>query len=134
MRTALLFLTVLALSSPAAADTATDSARVLLEPLLPAGSNIQEIKASGSRIEIRGHAASNAGVSAFLRGIDSSAELERPELMEVAMDGNQVRYVISLTMPCLADSSCKSPVPAKQTVHKCTVNGVVTFQASPCPG
>lgn len=133
MRTALLFLAVLALSSPAAADPATDSARVLLEPLLPAGSNIEEIKASGARIEIRGHAASNAGVSAFLRSIDSAPELERPELMEIAMDGSQYRYVISLTMPCLSDSSCKSPAPAKQTVHKCTVDGVVTFQASPCP-
>jgi Tfp pilus assembly protein PilN len=133
MRWASLTLLALALGSVATADTATDSARVLLEPLLPAGSNIQEIKANGTRIEIRGHAASNAGVSAFLRSIDSSPELERPELMEIAMDGNQYRYVISLTLPCLADKACKGSAPAKQTVHKCTVNGVVTFQATPCP-
>ena len=133
MRKTLLLLIALAVSAAAAADPPTDSARVLIEPLLPSGSNIEEIKASGTRIEIRGHAASNAGVSAFLRSIDNAPELERPELMEIAMDGSQYRYAISLTLPCLADSSCKSPAPAKQTVHKCTVDGVVTFQASPCP-
>lgn len=123
-----------ALSSVASADPATDSARVLLEPLLPSGSSIQEIKASGSRIEIHGYAPSNASVSTFLRSIDGSPDLENPELMDIAMDGSQSRYAISLTMPCLADSSCKKPAPAKQTVHKCTVDGVVTFQAAPCPG
>ena len=133
MRWAFSVLVALALSSLAAADTAIDSARVLLEPLLPAGSNIQEIKPDGTRVEIRGRAASNADVSTFLRAIDNSAQLERPELVEVAMDGRQVRYVISLTLPCLADKNCKGPVPAKQTVHKCTIDGVVTFQATPCP-
>lgn len=132
MRGSLLTLMLLASSSLAAADTASDSARALLEPLLPAGSHISEIKASDTRIEIRGQTASNTDISTFLRRIDSSADLERPELMEIARDGSQYRYVISLTLPCLADSSCKSPVPAKQTVHKCTVDGVVTFQASPC--
>jgi Tfp pilus assembly protein PilN len=111
-------LLALALSSVAAADTATDSARVLLEPLLPAGSTIQEIKANGTHIEIRGHAASNAGVSAFLRSIDSSPELERPELMEIALDGNHYRYVIGLTLPWLADKACNSSAPAKRTAHK----------------
>lgn len=134
MRKTLLLLIALALSAAVAADPAADSARVRLEPLLPSGSNIEEIKASGDRIEIRGHAASNASVSDFLRGIDNSPALERPELIEIAMDGSQYRYVISLTMPCLANNSCKGPAPAQQTVHKCTVDGVVTFQASPCPG
>lgn len=133
MRRVWSLLMAVALSSVAAADTASDSARALLEPLLPSGSSIQEIKASGSRIEIRGYAPSNTSVSTFLRSIDGSADVESPELMEIAIDGSQSRYAISLTMPCLADSSCKKPAPAKQSVHKCTVDGVVTFQASPCP-
>lgn len=130
MHKTLMMLLTLVLGAPAMADPTTDSARRLLEPLLPAGSNIAEIKASGTRIEIRGHAAS---VSTFLRSIDSSTALERPELMEIAVDGSQHRYVISLSAPCLANGSCgPTPAPA-QTVYKCTVDGVVTFQATPCP-
>ena len=132
----MLLLLALASMSPAIGQDAARSegiVRDLLMPLVPSGVVVVQIEVDGARAKVSGQTASNSQLSQFLRSIDSSPDLEAPELMEIAKDGSQYRYAISLTLPCLADSSCKSPAPAKQTVHKCTVDGVVTFQATPCP-
>ena len=129
---ALLMIPLLLLSAVAAAGD-QDTARGLLESLLPSGVSISEVKANDSQVEFSGRAASNQLLSSYLRSLDSSPHMERPELLEIAADGGQYRYAIRVTLLCLVNASCPAPTtPKRQSVYKCTVNGVTTFQATPC--
>lgn len=121
------------LMSAAAAASDQDTARGLLESLLPSGVSISEVKADQSQVEFSGRAASNQLLSSYLRSLDASPHMERPELLEIAADGSQYRYAIRVTLLCLINASCPAPTQSKrQSVYKCTVNGVTTFQATPC--
>jgi len=57
---------------------------------LPDGVYLDSIEQKGTRLEIKGSAESNTRVSAFMRNIDKSAWLERPDLevVEVKTGGN----------------------------------------------
>ncbi|MBL8245312.1 MAG: PilN domain-containing protein [Rhodanobacteraceae bacterium] len=109
-------------------------ARGLLEGLLLPGVSIAQVKVSDTEVEFDGRSSSNTVLSDYLRMLNGSPQLERPELLEIAAEGGQYRYAIRVSMPCLANASCPAPAqPKRQSVYKCTVNGVTTFQAQPCP-
>ncbi|MBK8070045.1 MAG: PilN domain-containing protein [Rhodanobacteraceae bacterium] len=128
---ALLMIPLFLMSAAAASDQ--DTARGLLESLLPSGVSISEVKADQSQVEFSGRAASNQLLSSYLRSLDASPHMERPELLEIAADGSRYRYAIRVTLLCLINASCPAPTkPKRQSVYKCTVNGVTTFQATPC--
>jgi type IV pilus assembly protein PilN len=55
---------------------------------LPDGVHLSSIKQKGTRIEIKGSAESNTRVSAFMRNIDKSDWLEKPELEVVEVKKN----------------------------------------------
>jgi len=55
---------------------------------LPDGVYLTSIKQTGQRIEIKGSAESNTRVSAFMRNIDKSEWLEKPELEVVEVKKN----------------------------------------------
>ena len=115
---ALLMIPVLLLSAVAAAGD-QDTARGLLESLLPSGVSISEVKANDSQVEFSGRAASNQLLSSYLRSLDSSPHMERPELLEIAADGGQYRYAIRVTLLCLVNASCPAPTtPKRQSVYK----------------
>ncbi len=110
-----------------------DTARGLLQGLLLPGVTIAQVKVSDAQVEFDGRSSSNAVLSDYLRMLNGSPLIESPELLEIAADGSQYRYAIRVTMACLADSSCPAAQPKRQSVYKCTINGVTTFQAKPCP-
>ena len=57
---------------------------------LPDGVYLTSIKQSGQRIEIKGAAESNTRVSAFMRNIDKSEWLEKPELEVVEVKNREL--------------------------------------------
>ena len=132
MRILTIIASLLGASVAHAADQ--DTARGLLEALLLPGVTIGQVKVSDTQVEFDGRSSSNAVLSDYLRMLNGSPQIERPELLEIAAEGSQYRYAIRVTMACLADSSCPAATqPKRQSVYKCTVNGVTTFQANPCP-
>ena len=52
------------------------------------GVHLDSITQKGTKLEIRGSAESNTRVSAFMRNIDTSAWLERPDLQVVEVRGS----------------------------------------------
>lgn len=54
---------------------------------LPAGVRLTSIKQTGRKIEIKGSAESNTRVSAFMRNIDKSKWLDKPDLEVVEVQG-----------------------------------------------
>lgn len=56
---------------------------------VPEGVHLTSVKQTGTRIEIKGMAESNTRVSAFMRNIDSSEWLEKPELEVVEVKSTQ---------------------------------------------
>lgn len=124
----------LLLSASVAHAADQDTARGLLEGLLLPGVTIGQVKVSDTQVEFDGRSSSNAVLSDYLRMLNGSPLIEGPELLEIAAEGSQYRYAIRVTMVCLADSSCPAATqPKRQSVYKCTINGVTTFQAKPCP-
>lgn len=58
---------------------------------LPDGVYLDSIKQTGDKIEIKGRAESNTRVSAFMRNIDKSTWLEKPDLRVVEVKGGNDR-------------------------------------------
>ena len=54
---------------------------------LPDGIYLRSLKQSGTKVTLVGYAQSNARVSTLMRNIGSSPSLEKPELVEIKVDG-----------------------------------------------
>jgi type IV pilus assembly protein PilN len=87
-----------------------------LAKLMPEGVVLKSLKQSGLRIELRGQAQSNARVSTLMRSLDSSAHLEKPQLVEVkagSVEGRRVgdfTLIVTIERPKPpAEESVKSP-------------------------
>lgn len=140
----LLCLLVLApLAQAQAEDRAPNEAalRHVLVRLVPSGLSVTGIKIEGMRATISGRAKDNSQISDFLRNIDASPVLETADLQEMMRVNEQSEFVLSTNVQCPAPGSALDPCEAstssaspQQSVYKCTVDGVVTFQSTPCPG
>jgi type IV pilus assembly protein PilN len=58
---------------------------------LPDGVYLSSVKQKGNKLEIKGAAESNTRVSAFMRNIDKSPWLEKPDLQVVEVKGDGVK-------------------------------------------
>jgi type IV pilus assembly protein PilN len=58
---------------------------------LPDGVYLDSVKQTGNKLEIKGSAESNTRVSAFMRNIDKSQWLEKPDLQVVEVKGDGTR-------------------------------------------
>lgn len=111
-----------------------------LQPMLPPGVAILDTRVEDGRAIVAGTSPTNALVSQFMRNLDSAAEFRAPELRQIRMDGGRMHYDIAVTIDCAAGGKlgggvlCAKPAKAG-SMHRCRVNGVLTFQGTPCrPG
>lgn len=116
----------------------TQSVTAALRGLVTPGVTIQQMRQEGEAYIFSGASASNAALSDFMRKAMASPGLANVELREIAQEGTQYRYEMSLEVDCSVPGAGKSgaacAAPAKaQSVHKCRINGTLTFQAAPCP-
>jgi Tfp pilus assembly protein PilN len=123
-------------SRPATATT--QSVTTALRALVTPGVTIQEVRQEGDVYIFTGASANNTALSDFMRKTMDSPGLTDVELREVAANGSQYRYEISIKVDCgipgAARSGAACAAPAKaQSVYKCRINGTLTFQAAPCP-
>jgi hypothetical protein len=119
---------------------APDKVYNALQPMLPSGVAILDTRVEDGRAIVAGSSPTNALVSQFMRNLDSAAEFRAPELREIRMEGGRMRYDIAVTIDCAAGGKlgggvlCAKPAKAG-SMHRCRVNGVLTFQGTPCrPG
>ncbi len=112
-----------------------------LVALAPAGVSVSVARIDGDVVSIVGTAQRNAQVSDFLRALTTSTDFRGVELAEVSMGGGGVSYRMSATIACangLARSGrllCAAPPGRTDAIHRCRVDGTLTFQAAPCaPG
>jgi hypothetical protein len=130
---------VLAQDAPPPAPVATmQSVTAALRALVPAGVTVAELRQEGDEYVFTGASATNAVLSDFMRKTMSSPGFSDVELREIAQAGSQYRYEMSIEVDCSAEGASKPGAvcgaPAKaQSVHKCRINGTLTFQAAPCP-
>jgi hypothetical protein len=136
----------LAMPSFVVAETATMPARTFtpqqvsnaLQPLVPSGVSISEVRVERNTVVVTGTSPSNTVLSQFLRNTTETAEFERVELRSIEQQGSASRYEMSLEIDCSAQpaakpgSLCGAPAKA-QSVYKCRIDGTMTFQATPCP-
>lgn len=127
-------------TAPAPASHDPDKVYNALQPMLPPGVSILDTRVEGGRAIVAGTSPSNALVSQFMRNLDSAAEFRAPELREVRMEGGRMRYDLAVTIDCAAGGKlgggvlCAKPAKAG-SMHRCRVDGVLTFQGTPCrPG
>lgn len=137
----LALLPMLPATAQAPAATPNEGAlRAVLRPITPGGVTVTAVKLEGTRATISGRSADNAQISDFLRNIDASPVMEMPQLQEIVRVDAESAFTVTTDVQCptAADAAidpCRgaSPASANPTVHKCTVDGVVTFQSTPCP-
>lgn len=137
---ALAFL-VAATSVAAQTPIAPDKAYSMLSGMATPGVAIGKVLIEGDRAIVSGTAQSNSQVSSFMRAIDASADLDKVELRSISAGGSGVTFELTVQVACqhgLARSGpqlCARPAGKTGGVHKCRVDGTVTFQATPCaPG
>jgi Tfp pilus assembly protein PilN len=124
--------------APKAATATTQSVTTALQALVPPGVTVGPMRQEGDKYIFGGASGNNAALSDFMRKAMSSPGLRDVELREIAQDGAQYRYEMSIRVDCTAPGASRSgaacAAPAKgQSVHKCRIDGTVTFQAAPCP-
>lgn len=139
MRKSLFFMLALVSINTAVAQQATPTdtiARDLLQALAPSGLAMTQLKVDGTRITVEGSAPQSTVISQFMRQIDESPQLDRVELVQIQNVDGAMRFTLAASADCLADGNqaCGAPArPSKPSVYKCVINGVVSFQATPCP-
>jgi Tfp pilus assembly protein PilN len=116
----------------------TQSLTTALYAIVPPGVTVKEMRQEGDAFIFSGASANNAALSDFMRKAMDAPGLNTVELREIAADGSQYRYEMSIKVDCSAPGAGKPgaacSAPAKgQSVHKCRINGTLTFQAAPCP-
>lgn len=128
---------------PGAARSTIDRERAYnsLVALAPAGVSVSVARIDDVVVSIVGTAQRNAQVSDFLRALTTSTDFRAVELAEVSMHDGGVSYRISATIACangIARSGrllCAAPPGRGEAIHRCRVDGTLTFQAAPCaPG
>jgi hypothetical protein len=126
-------------AAPARHDA--DKVRNALMALLPPRLVLGEVSVEDDRVRVSGTAPQQAQVSDFLRAIDRAGDFQRADLRNVTRNGTYYSFEIGLQVACahgVAKSGprpCNPPPGKSNTVHKCRVNGTLTFQATPCaPG
>lgn len=128
--------------SPAApARYEPDRLRNALLGLVPPRLALGGVSVEGDRGRISGTARTQAQVSDFLRAIDRTGDYQGTELRSIRMAGDQYEFDIGLQIACVHGAAasgprlCNPPPGKANSVHRCKVNGTVTFQATPCkPG
>lgn len=124
-----------------AADTVRhdeDEVRAALRSTVPAQVNIDRVTMVEDRAFLSGTSTSQAEVTDFWRRLNQSADFRDVELRRVNCSRGRCDYELSLRVDCVhgAESSgprlCKLPPGKRNVVHRCVVDGVVTFQDMPC--
>jgi hypothetical protein len=118
-----------------------DKLRSALMAIVPPRLALDAVSVEDDRGTVSGTAKTQAQVSDFLRAIDRAGDFQRAELRSIRIEGDQYAFDIGLQIAC-AHGPAKSgprlsnPPPGRSnTVHRCKVNGTLTFQATPCaPG
>lgn len=118
-----------------------DKLRSALLGLVPPRLMLGGVSVENDRGTVSGTAKAQALVSDFLRAIDRAGDFQRAELRSIRMAGDQYEFDIGLQIACVHGPAksgprlCNPPPGKSNTVHRCKVNGTVTFQATPCaPG
>jgi hypothetical protein len=126
--------------APGAAPSTIDRERAYnsLVALAPAGVSVSVARIDGDAVSVVGTAQRNAQVSDFLRALTTSTDFRNVQLSEVSMGNAGVSYRLSATIACahgLARSGrllCADPAARGDAIHRCSVDGTVTFQSTPC--
>lgn len=118
-----------------------DKLRSALLGLVPPRLALGGVSVEDDRGTVSGTAKTQAQVSDFLRAIDRAGDFQRAELRSIRMAGDQYEFDIGLQIACVHGAAtsgsrlCNPPPGKANSVHRCKVNGTVTFQATPCkPG
>lgn len=129
------------LAGPASdADAAPSTAGVkhALEAIMPAGVRISDVKLTGQRVVVNGSSRSNQQVSQFMRVIDQAKGFHGSQLESIASAGTEMRFTMTMDVQCpkpgerVASNPCDAAASAATTVFKCNINGVTTYQSTPC--
>ena len=118
-----------------------DKVRNALMALVPPRLALGEVSVEDDRVRVSGTSPQQGQVSDFLRAIDRAGDFQRAELRNITLNGTSYSFEIGLQVACahgVAKSGprpCNPPPGKTNAVHKCRVNGTLTFQATPCaPG
>ncbi len=118
-----------------------DKLRSALMAIVPPRLMIGGVAVEDDRGSISGTAKTQAQVSDFLRAIDRAGDFQRAELRSIRIEGDGYAFDIGLQIACVHGPAksgprlCNPPPGKSSAVHKCRVNGTLTFQATPCaPG
>ncbi|MFN7550662.1 MAG: PilN domain-containing protein [Pseudomonadota bacterium] len=134
-------LAVAAVGPGQAADTVrydADKLRAALRSIVPAQVNIDRVTMVEGRAFLSGTSTSQAEVTEFWRTLNRSADFRDVELRRVNCSRGRCDYELSLRVDCAHGAEfsgpllCKLPPGKPAVVHRCVVDGVVTFQDMPC--
>lgn len=111
--------------------------------LLPPGVVVQNVTLKEREAVISGTTTTNSQLSNYMRALEDSSDFERPNLHVVEAAGytGSYSYRLSVEIECLGQASpvarsiCSGSPAAKSgsSTYKCRIDGVLTFQATPCP-
>jgi hypothetical protein len=135
---------VLAQGVPSAAGPVRyepDKLRSALLGLVPPRLMLRGVSVEDDRGSVSGTAKTQSQVSDFLRAIDRAGDFQRAELRSIRLEGGEYAFDIGLQIACVHGPAksgtrlCNPPPTKSNAVHRCKVNGTLTFQATPCaPG
>jgi hypothetical protein len=135
----------LVLSPPAFAQTGAsprisqDRITSAVGALLPEGVDVEVIEVRDLQVSVSGVATDTVQLSQFIRRLTDSGDFAPVKLESVSKINTSSGFTLTTTIECSAAGSgqtttlCGTAPPKTTPVHKCMVNGTITFQGTPCP-
>lgn len=108
----------------------------MLQTMLPTGVTLGQVTVAANSVTANGNVTSTPLLSQFMRSISGTTEFQRVELQKVEPSSTGNQFTISFQIVCANDAKTGICAPAKSkslAIHKCIINGTVSFQATPCP-